>query len=202
MIRVIPFINENFYNSLTYVVIISNELVCLIDPCFNMNLFTYLKTKKIIPNLIFLTHEHYDHISGTNFLKEKYPEIKIICSNYCSKSILDPKKNLSVYYSDPFVSAPADLQILTKTRIIIEKGIKIDLYPFGGHSRGGLIIKIKDLVFVGDQFIRNEKTVTKLPGGSKQKLKESFNFMKGLKNITLIYPGHGKPFTISDLNLW
>lgn len=41
-----------------------------------------LKDEKL--DYILLTHSHYDHAMGVPFLKRVYPEVKVICSEYCN----------------------------------------------------------------------------------------------------------------------
>ena len=43
------------------------------------DLIRFLKSKYLIPEYIFLTHEHFDHIWGIKKLKETY-SCKLICS--------------------------------------------------------------------------------------------------------------------------
>ena len=57
-----------------------------------------LKDLNLYPKYILLTHEHFDHIWGCNYLVEKYHS-KIICSVLCSEAIQDAKRNHSLFYN-------------------------------------------------------------------------------------------------------
>lgn len=197
------FINY-FLESNTYVLNFSTNVIVVIDPSDNFLLYEYLSTQKINTGYIFLTHEHIDHISGTNFLKLHYPNFKIVATLSCAEAIGNPKKNLSSYYSKNYSSCPVDLKI-ARSQCIFTDAIEfpIKLYPFGGHSKGGLFINIHNALFVGDQFIKNNKTITKLPGGSKSELIKSYNFVKNnFDSEVIIYPGHGQHFTVNELAIW
>ena len=200
--KIIRFINDLF-NSNTYLIEFQNKSVVIIDPCENELLFIHLKLNNLFPVYVFLTHEHIDHISGTNMLKNIYPKVKIVCSNFSMMAIGQPKLNLSFFYNINYSSVPADIPVSEKGLQLKLENIELNLYTFGGHSKGGLFIVINNTLFTGDQFIKNIKTVTKLPGGSKEKLMDSFLFLKNnFDKKTIIYPGHGESFSIENLRIW
>lgn len=71
----------NFENNLlksNSFVILENNSAIAIDPycmkCLDLENVEY----------IFLTHEHYDHISGVNYFKECFPDVKVVCSKICA----------------------------------------------------------------------------------------------------------------------
>ena len=77
------------------------------------------------------------------------------------------------------------------------------LYPCKGHSSGGMFVNINNVVFTGDEFIFELKTVTKLPGGDVSKVLKSYDFLKSkFDSKTVLYPGHGKHFYIEELKIW
>ena len=51
----------------------SNRCV-IIDPGTKncSNIIPFIKEKKLTPEYVILTHEHFDHIWGVNFLRKKY----------------------------------------------------------------------------------------------------------------------------------
>ena len=71
-------------------VIKENGRCILIDPCI-----TDCKIENA--DYILLTHEHYDHISGVNYWREKTGAIAIV-SKICAEKCADPRKNMSRYY--------------------------------------------------------------------------------------------------------
>ena len=141
--KIIRFLNS-FLDSNTYLVEYKSNEFIIIDPCENNNLYNYLKEKLIKPELICLTHEHIDHISGTNYLKKKYPNVKIISTEYCSLAITNSKKNLSFFYNNNYTSVSSDITIKEFTTIKLKDQVKLNLYPFEGHSLGGMFIEIKN----------------------------------------------------------
>lgn len=87
---------SNLISSNMYVLEENNHLI-LIDPCI---IDIRLENKTV--DYIFLTHEHYDHISGVNYWKEKC-EAEVVCSNICAENIESSRKNLSRYFDAFFL---------------------------------------------------------------------------------------------------
>lgn len=191
------------FKSNTYIIRSGSDekSVIIIDPAGDQNyLLKSLEKNDFTPVYVILTHEHFDHITSTNSLKKKYPNSFLICSKICSERILNIKQNLSVFKGKPYVSVPADLIVDDAGFKVQFESLLIRCLPWQGHSPGGMLINIGDVLFSGDQFIKNANTITNLPGGNRQKLQESFQFLKTQFNSgCMVYPGHGDPFLISDL---
>lgn len=166
-------------------------------------LIEYLEQGGLIPKYIILTHEHFDHCWGVNELVEKY-HIPIICSELCAEAIKNEKRNCSVFYDnkDAFVinNEVINVEFIDFELLFDAKKILFFLTP--GHTDASISFSIDKLLFTGDTLIYNEKTVTKLPSGGKDKLKESMKKYSDLRgNGYLVYPGHGISFLLDDYDL-
>lgn len=173
----------------------------VIDPGSNNNssLLSFLNSNDLIPQFIILTHEHFDHCWGVNSLRERYEDIKLICSSECSKNIQSKKKNYSVFYEQPgFELVSADIEIEeNKCLEIMNKKVFFTLAK--GHSASGIIFIIDNYLFTGDELIKDVKTVTKLKTGSKEQLKDSLLFIHTLQGKNLkVCPGHGETFDLDS----
>jgi hydroxyacylglutathione hydrolase len=143
-------------------------------------------------NFIFLTHEHFDHIWGADKIRTLY-NAKLCCSLDTANAITNRKKNMSLFFNQVgFELNPCDI-ILIDGQIIDWQGIPIEIIHTPGHTNGCICIKINDNLFTGDTIIKGVSTVTKLPEGSKEKLKNSIEKLKqkGLGWFSL-YFGHGE----------
>jgi glyoxylase-like metal-dependent hydrolase (beta-lactamase superfamily II) len=176
-----------------------NSEAIVIDPGETdiKKLGTFLKDNKINVEMVLLTHEHFDHIMGCNKLKKLY-NYKLICSNECALNIVDSKKNLSFYYynENPYNNFLPDMTYENINFKLIWNGLSIIIYRTPGHSAGSVCIQIGDIFFTGDTMLKDTSTVTKLPGGNKDKLKQSILFLKSIIIGKQIYPGHGECFSI------
>ena len=78
-------------------------------------------------------------------------------------------------------------------------GTTLKLIETPGHSEGSISIQLDNVLFAGDLLIQDEKTVTKLPGGSVTKLKETLRKLKAeFGPDLLIYSGHGESFSFAN----
>jgi hydroxyacylglutathione hydrolase len=182
----------------------SNSCV-VIDPGTEncIDLLQFLEISQLVPEYIFLTHEHFDHIWGVNKLKDTF-NCKIICSVNCSEKIIVKKKNLSLFFDQVgFETYPADINIEEIDNYIEWDGGEIEFITTQGHTDASICILIDNNLFTGDTIIKNSKTIVKLPGGSKSKLIKSLallnNKFKGKQVI--IHSGHGESFCYDELKV-
>lgn len=183
---------------------VGNDCI-IVDPGSkdNQKLYNLLEREKLTPSYIILTHEHFDHCWGVNDLRNKYKEIKLVCSSFCSEAIQDKKKNYSVYNEEPgFEIKPADVILDEMNWEIKWHEYILSFKSAPGHSDSGIVFFIDNLLFTGDSLINGIKTVIRLKTGSKSKLKTTIQMIseekgKGLKAC----PGHGLIFKLDDCDL-
>lgn len=206
---VMPEIESNMYLMLG-----KSNTALVVDPNININANRLLAGNKIKKLIVLLTHEHYDHISGVNFLRNKY-ETSVICSKMCANNISDPKKNLALYTD---VIHP---NIVNRNDVVIEQDyicnadlVYNDKYEFNweeqhvimkcapGHSQGGSLIFINDnMIFTGDNLVNNGLGVIhRWPGGSREQyLGITRPMIESLSGNTTVLPGHGKITTFDKV---
>lgn len=163
---------------------------------------------------IFLTHEHYDHISGVNLFKEK-TNAEVVCNAECAENIMNPKRNMSHYFQ-----AFSEIQTWTEEPLTIEVndyictadntfeddcviswcGHKIFLFHTPGHSNGSVCIVVDDkYLFSGDSLINGYETTLRFPGGDRRKWEEiSLPRLKKLSDQLLVFPGHFDQFYLYE----
>lgn len=125
---------------------------------------------------ILLTHEHYDHISGANALRERYG-CPVVCSEACGRRIRNSAHNFSRYY---------------EAYAAIQTGEPLP----AGLPPVAECFTYADEVFSGDTLL-GDVTVTRFPGGSGRQYKEiALPYLKKLPGETLVYPGHYKAFPL------
>lgn len=177
-----------------------SKVCLLIDPGSNDNteLMTYLNKYELIPSAVILTHEHFDHIWGVVGLSNEF-KFDLICNQNCANAIPYPKKNLSLFYNHIGFSITSP--IITVEELNYEfnwHGKLLRFIQTPGHSEGSISIQLDKILFCGDLLIQGEKTVTKLPGGSLAKLKETFSLLKSeFSPETFIHSGHGESFPLA-----
>lgn len=177
----------------------------IVDPgsCDNSQLYDSLLKSGLKPQYIILTHEHFDHCWGVDNLRERFPNLKLICSGMCSCAIQDKKKNHSVFFQQPgFELKPADIILDDNNWTFEWYNHKMNFYPAQGHTASGIIFKLDNYIFTGDELIKGIRTVTKLKTGSKEKLSESIQLLGQMKGKGLtVCPGHGEMFLLDNYDL-
>lgn len=190
----------------------------IIDPCISEAAWEILEKEKVRNAQIILTHEHYDHISGVNWLRDKI-DCQVICSENCARRLCDPQKNLSAYFNILFMnhteeikrqiselqakcySCHADVTFSVKKEISIGS-IHLDLRETPGHSSGSICAYLSEqqILFSGDTLVNGTPTVTRLPGGSKKDFQRyTVPWLKKLPSNVIVFPGHGEIAILDDL---
>ena len=210
---VMPVIASNMY------IVILDENALIIDPNENENAVKLLKESGVKDVTIFLTHEHFDHISGVNFFRKQW-ECTVYANNRCKELVQDPNKNLSAFFMAMFIdktdeerkkaqelfkddySCYADIGF-DEEYSMVWNGLSVKLIETPGHSQGSICILVNNkYLFSGDSLVDGNKVITRLPGGSKRDYNEITRpFLESLPQDMVVFPGHGTEGYLKDFEL-
>jgi glyoxylase-like metal-dependent hydrolase (beta-lactamase superfamily II) len=167
------------------------------DYCWLVDIGDFHKVAEALPpNIeirgVFLTHTHFDHISGLNALHRANPNCRVFTAEYGKEALYDEKKNFSLFHETPFVYEGEDV-------VTIGEEATIELYPNVfimsnvtiGHCPSCLTYALNEWVFSGDAYIPGTRVVTKLPKGNRLLAEESVKKILHLSEGKLLCPGHG-----------
>jgi hydroxyacylglutathione hydrolase len=168
--------------------------------------------------LIVMTHGDLDHTGNGAYLREKYGA-KIAMHRYDSGVVKNGDNTLSRRRM-PFlkrVISKITLKVLSllirsgeferfRPDFTIDDGYDLSEYGFDakvlhipGHSRGSIgILTTGGDLFCGDLFWNMRRPGTHSLVDDSAELKASVEKLKNLR-INMVYPGHGKPFTMESL---
>ena len=158
--------------------------------------------------MVLLTHEHFDHISGLNRIRDLCASsCRVIAGATCSERIQDEKGNLSSYadvlaelggkqipeHWSPFACKATDITFENQYAFHW-MGHALEMFSAPGHSAGSCCIMLDDMLFVGDTVLENNLMV-KFPGSSKKLYREVTvplleKWLLG-NRVSCVYPGHG-----------
>lgn len=182
-----------------------NNNCIVIDPGTEdcVELLSFLEAQYLIPQYVFLTHEHIDHIIGCKTLKEHYPEANLVCSDLCARNLNDTRLNLSRFAEQftPRDSFPEPELTYADNLTLDWQGEKAIFFKAMGHSQGSSHALIGKCLFVGDTYIYHYKTTTTLPGASRQDLVRTFeNIINNQDDEDIVvYPGHFGSCKLSEM---
>jgi hydroxyacylglutathione hydrolase len=199
MIRVQSLINSPI-ESVTYIISnIQNSQAVIIDPGTenDVRITKYLEKNNLELNFIFITHEHFDHILGVNFLRCIFPHLKVVASEQTSQRLTNPKKNLAIFHNQTNL-------VVNKADIIVDEGVlkmiglEFEVFKTPGHTDSSIGLKIESCFFSGDFLLSGNRVITNLPTGSKIHYTESVNKYKTVLSGITIYPGHGERYVYNQ----
>ncbi len=201
---------QHFYDpdtfTLTYMVFDTSTLDgVLIDPVLDFDpasgkvesrsiqeVITFIKDKKIRLHYILETHAHADHLSGSQVLKEAFPEAKIAISH---KITLVQEVFKNVFHLDEDFKADGHQfdQLLEDFETIKAGSLAIKIIPTPGHTPACVSFHIQDAVFTGDALFMPDYGTGRcdFPKGSAKELYHSVHHhLYSLDNQTRVFVGH------------
>lgn len=181
-----------------------NNNCIIIDPgsLDSVEIDSIIKQYQLTLDLIFITHEHFDHIWCVDQLRDKY-HCALVASDKASEYITNPKKNLSLFYDGKgFQVGSADI-VISENTSLLWCTYDIMLYKTPGHSEGGMCISIDDFIFVGDLLLKGLPPCVKLPGGNRTLWYNSVKCLikECLTENCLIKCGHGEDMNLQNIML-
>ncbi|AGA70593.1 Zn-dependent hydrolase, glyoxylase [Desulfitobacterium dichloroeliminans LMG P-21439] len=207
-----PLLHSNMY------FILENRRMIVIDPYSSAEVINKIEKAADSVDYLILTHEHYDHISGANDLRDHFG-CPIVCSGECGQRICDPRLNQSRHF-DAFCTIQsmekgisigeiadyichADFTFKKKKHFHWQDHV-VDLIETPGHSKGSICIVVDEkMLFSGDTLFLESKTYTRFRGGSETELKDiTFPLLKKLPSEAIVYPGHYDQFRLKEYKYW
>ena len=207
------------YSESNMYLLVENHDALLIDPNRSDEALAILEENQIRQLHILLTHEHFDHITGVNWYKEKF-DATVICQRKCADSIGVVKNNRPFVFF-PMVENKTEeekREILAfydalPVEAIVADVVFDDCYAFDwqehrivmtacpGHSMGSTVILFDNThAFTGDYMIPDTPVILSFPRGFKDLYHaETLPVLLGLEGEVMIMPGHGEPCLRRDL---
>ena len=206
MLKVERFVNE-LMSSNCYIVVdeASKHCIC-IDPASEKSERekVYIEGNRLTLDFVILTHEHTDHTWGVNALIERYPTVKVICSEACKRNLAKEfQAYFLLYFDNPeykYNVYKVDKTIEDLNGHLAWQGYEIKYIATPGHSMGSVCILVEGMLFTGDTIMQSKPYINKR-NGSKEKYKESLKLIQeGFDGNQIVFPGHGDSFKLKEYN--
>ena len=154
-----------------------------------------IRSLKLDPLTVFLTHGHIDHIGGIDWLRQE-TGARVVVSPEDAGALTDPAVNLSLYMGEPLAFKAADATIVHGEEISLgrHRG-KVIAVP--GHTPGGLALAFPGLVISGDALFAGSIGRSDFPGGNGPLLVRMIRERLLTLGDGVVLPGHGPETTLA-----
>ena len=169
-VTLVPIIPEN--DNYAFILEADNGEVAVVDPGDVIPIIEVLETRDLSPDVILITHHHWDHTDGIGDMLEQYPNARVAGPSK-EMAKIGPLHILLDEFSS-FKFGGEDVQILETP----------------GHTTGHICFYFADSGFLlaGDTVFA--LGCGRLLEGTAEQMFDSFQKIKALPDDTLIYCGH------------
>lgn len=206
-----PAIESNMY------ILVEGKSALIIDPNINQNMLKEMQEVAIKGITVLLSHEHFDHISGVNWLRKHF-STEVICSATCAEQLTDPGKNQAKFWEVMIMGKPKEIQeagravkdeeyTCTADRTYEGEvnfcwhGHHVRMKQAPGHSKGGSLIWLDEtILFSGDNLVNGTGVICRPPYGNKKEYTAVTRpLLEALPDDCDVLPGHGEPGKLGAL---
>lgn len=177
------------------------ERAVVVDPWRSEALYALLSERGISRLLVLLTHEHFDHTTGVNALRERF-EVELVCHSACAQSIgrLRCNRPLGIMGREEERRIAQEIGLYTCTADrTFDRALSLpwdsrtlELTHTPGHSKGSCCIMLDGSCFCGDCALLDLPVLTRFPGGSQAEYDAiTLPYLLSLPETTYFLPGHG-----------
>lgn len=187
-----PYIVNQIFNSVTYILPTGEEQECWLVDCGDVEKVIEQGWKVVG---VLLTHSHYDHIYGLNKLVECYPFVSVYTNAAGRDGLQNPRWNFSRYHADveDFIfEYPNRVRVIAEGELIfLNDNLKLSALMVPGHEPSCVAYMSNDFIFTGDAYIPGVKVVDTFPRSSKDLAISSLKLLQKLEEQGYaIFPGH------------
>lgn len=163
----------------------------------------YIREHGLMLDYIILSHEHFDHCWGVNYLLEANAQAKVVATRLCAEWVQTPFNYFNqMYYNSDEMYQIAHVDILVEDIgcRMTWGGTPIVYVKTPGHTDKGMCVEIGGCLFTGDTVLyRTKPFLKKRYGASKEELRQSIaHLYQTYPGETRVFPGHGEPFMLKD----
>ncbi len=155
-----------------------------------------IKEERLDVRYLVCTHTHFDHVGALPELKE-ITGAKIIMHRD-DEQVYAAAKDMAAVWGFKVNDMPAPDELVGEGYVLNIGDSRFEVIHTPGHSPGSICLYGEGLLFSGDTVFAGSIGRTDFPGGSMEKMKDSFRRVISLPDATMIYSGHGPVTTVGD----
>ena len=155
----------------------------------------YIKNNNLELQYILLTHAHFDHVMGVNYIMENF---NVPCFLHEKDNVV--LQNLPSYITIKMGDIPVVNLFNENTKFFVGE-IPVKIIHTPGHSPGSCCFLIENCLFSGDTMFFETYGRTDLLGGSYKDMVSSLKKLFTLDDDIIVLPGHNEKTTIGHEKL-
>jgi glyoxylase-like metal-dependent hydrolase (beta-lactamase superfamily II) len=150
---------------------------------------------------IWLTHAHHDHVGAVATLCRRFG---LVCDLHkADVRLLRHAPMYALQFEHKIIEAPEPFRLYDTASQLQLGGAAVEVLHVPGHTAGSVCYSVGGFVFTGDTLLYEHVGRTDLPGGDAALLKISISqLVESLPGYTVIFPGHGRPWTVAEARAW
>jgi len=159
----------------------ATKAAAIIDPGDDSPaIMEYIASEGLKPQVIFLTHGHYDHTMAVDDLATAFSIPAYI-----------HEKEVDISGKSPYTFLPvADTRHYDDGDQFHVGELLFTVLHTPGHSRGSVCLQVEDCLFTGDTLFRDDCGRCDLEGGDYPTMLKSLARLDKLEGIEDVFPGH------------
>ena len=186
-----------------YVLTCTDTNYCaIIDPGIESAsvIIPYIEEHALIPQMILLTHSHWDHIADVHLLKDRYKIPTYIHPEDVPNLEKPGIDGLPLFV--PIHPNTPDHLLEDQDKVTIGS-LSLQVIHTPGHSPGGVsfYLEKQEILFSGDTLFKGSIGNLSLPTANAEKMWSSLSKLSKLPPKTKVYPGHGDS-TVIEKEAW
>ena len=197
---------SDIIDSMSYLICI-DDIRIVIDPHEDNDLL--LDLGETLSLKVILTHEHFDHISGVNWLKSRF-NTTVYASELCGNKLMSKRNGTELFplllIGDKIAYRQFKEKYQLPYRCVIDKllcgdvdwyfgNCHIHIFETPGHSAGSVSVLLNNSVlFPGDILLGNEEEFRSIDADIETYKKVTLpKFIRLISDDIMVFPGHGVP---------
>ncbi|CZT57510.1 MBL fold metallo-hydrolase [Solibaculum mannosilyticum] len=184
---------------ISYIVNSPKGILMIDSGFYNEELEEYLKANGG-PDVLLITHGHYDHIGGIDNLKRTFPDTKIFINEKDQPLLEDAELNYSSSMSEP-VTISSEVQSLDEGTYQLA-GYQVEVISFGGHTAGSNFYYLpeENLLFTGDAILPESLGPVRATGSAEQMQESAHKLLeRSFPDDMRVFCGHNGNTTFEKL---
>jgi glyoxylase-like metal-dependent hydrolase (beta-lactamase superfamily II) len=137
------------------------------------------------PQMILLTHGHWDHVGAIPALLERWPDLPV----YAHEKELCPADEPNPHYFFPH--AGKNQRTYGEGDALSLGGLTLKVLHTPGHSAGSVVLLVEDVMLSGDTLFAGTCGRYDLSGGDGEQMLQSLKRLAALEGDYKVCPGHG-----------